>query len=368
MGTNDAYEELMSGMGFSGSARLRSIMEELMTGEQAQMVAALPASPAEVAQKTGFQEKAVQEGLDALAVAGVVYPKGGFGNHDYFYFTRHATGLLDGVLISQQLDPVKDKAALAQWHDFCINEMLAVVGKQASHLEAPPLRIVPAYKAIENLPDVKPYEDFRELLKAQERISIIPCPCRQRTEAVDEACDYTVEAEQWKCLQFGRGADDVMAKGVGREISVEEALEILEKIEDDGLLHTWPNNMEMTGAYASCQCCLDCCLAVLPLQSIGESVGKMWAKSRFEAVIDEDKCEGCQDCVERCQFDAIDMVKPKSSPSQDGRKKSKKLKARVDPEKCWGCGVCVMACDETKALGFKAVRPLEHIPARTVRT
>ncbi len=365
MSSNDAYEKLMSGLGFSGSARLRGIMEELMTGEQAQMVAALPASPAEVAEKTGLQEEAVQETLDALALSGVVYPKGGFGNHDYFYFTRHATGLLDGVLISQQLDPVKDKAALTKWHDFCINEMLAVVGKQMSHIQTAPLRIVPAYKAIEDLPDVEPHEDFRELLKAQERISIIPCPCRQRTEAVGESCEYTNEADQWQCLQFGRGTDDVMGKGVGKEISLDEALEILEKIESDGLLHTWPNNNEMAGAYASCQCCLDCCLAVLPLTSIGESVGKVWAKSRFEAVIDQEKCDGCQDCVERCQFDAIDMVPPGGDFSGNGRRKSKKLKAHVDPEKCWGCGVCVIACDETKALGFKAVRPLEHIPART---
>jgi NAD-dependent dihydropyrimidine dehydrogenase PreA subunit len=66
--------------------------------------------------------------------------------------------------------------------------------------------------------------------------------------------------------------------------------------------------------------------------------------------------------VERCQFDAIEMVKPE--PTQKG-KKSKKLKAEIISEKCWGCGVCVMACDEAKALGFKQVRPFDHVPAAT---
>lgn len=364
MGSSDAYEQLMSGLGFSGSARLRKIMERLMTHEQAQMVAALPASPAEVAEKTGFPEGAVLKELDALALEGVVYPKGGLVNHDYFYFTRYAVGLLDGTTGTQKLDIVKDKAVFEQWHDFCLHEMFPAMGKQQVRLPVPLMRIVPAYKAIRDLPDVEPHEDFRELLKAQDRISIIPCPCRQRTEAVGEPCDYTVEADQWKCLQFNQGAEDIIGRGAGKEIDIEEALEILEQIEDDGLLHTWPNNSDMTGAHFSCQCCMDCCVAVLPLQSVGESVGKMWAKSRFEAFTDQEKCDGCQDCVERCQFDAIEMVKPEHHGSGNGARKSKKLKAQVDSEKCWGCGVCVMACDETKALGFRVVRPVEHIPAR----
>ena len=46
--------------------------------------------------------------------------------------------------------------------------------------------------------------------------------------------------------------------------------------------------------------------------------------------MDQDSCTGCQDCVERCFFNAIEM---KKFPS------AKKLKASVDREKCFGCGV-----------------------------
>jgi Fe-S-cluster-containing dehydrogenase component len=53
------------------------------------------------------------------------------------------------------------------------------------------------------------------------------------------------------------------------------------------------------------------------------------------------------------------MVKPETPVKKKG---AKKLKALVDSEKCWGCGVCVPACDEAKAIGFKVVRPVEHIP------
>ncbi len=361
MGSNDAYEELSTRLGYPGSSRLRVIMEDLMTPEQAQMVATLPGSPAEVVEKTGFAEDAVLGALDELAMTGVVSPKGGIGNHDYFYFPEQITYFLDSTVGTQKRDIVKDKAFFERWEEFCIHEMYPKVGRETAKLETPPMRIVPAYKAIKDLPGVAPHEDFRELLKAQERISLIPCPCRQRRTAAGYECEYTTEEDSWKCLQFGSAADTIISRGAGREISIDEAMEVLENIEEDGLLHTWPNTSSMS-AYFSCQCCRDCCLMVLPLDSVGESIGHMWAKSRFEAFIDHDKCDGCQDCVERCQFDAIEMVKPEKD-SANGRKKSKKLKAQIDPEKCWGCGVCVVACDETKALGFKEVRPLEHVPA-----
>ena len=337
-------------------------MEGLMTPEQAQMVAALPGSPAEVVEKTGFAEEAVFKELDRLALLGVVHPKGKFSNRDYFYFTNQIVVFLDSTSGTQKRDIVQDKEFFERWEDFCVHEMNPTVGKANAKLEKPPMRIVPAYKAIRDLQDVAPHEDFRELLKAQERISIIPCPCRQRRTAAGHACEYSEEQDDWKCLQFGRSADNMIARGAAREIGIEEALEVLDRIEEDGLLHTWPNNSDMTGVHFSCQCCRDCCLMSLPLESVGESIGYMWAKSRFEAFIDQDKCDGCQNCVERCQFDAIEMIKPQYD-SRNGKKKSRKLKALVDPEKCWGCGVCVMVCDESSALGFKQVRPPGHIPA-----
>jgi heterodisulfide reductase subunit A-like polyferredoxin len=88
------------------------------------------------------------------------------------------------------------------------------------------------------------------------------------------------------------------------------------------------------------------------VQTHGADIGKFWAKSRFLAHIDQHVCTGCQTCVERCMFDAIEMVKVPGS---------KKLKAKVDPEKCYGCGVCVLKC-KPEALSMETARPLEHIP------
>jgi len=73
--------------------------------------------------------------------------------------------------------------------------------------------------------------------------------------------------------------------------------------------------------------------------------------SRYRARVDTDSCIGCQECVERCFFGAIEMTKVPGS---------KKLKASVNQDKCMGCGLCVIACAQ-KALIFDLVKPPEYL-------
>lgn len=49
------------------------------------------------------------------------------------------------------------------------------------------------------------------------------------------------------------------------------------------------------------------------------------------AIIDEEKCTGCESCVAECPSEAISMASDK---------------ATVDVETCIDCGVCVDACPE----------------------
>lgn len=73
--------------------------------------------------------------------------------------------------------------------------------------------------------------------------------------------------------------------------------------------------------------------------------------NRFAAVVDDAACIGCQDCVDKCMFNAIEMKKAAGS---------KKLKATIDKEKCRGCGVCVVGCKQ-KAMRLDIIRPKEYI-------
>jgi NAD-dependent dihydropyrimidine dehydrogenase PreA subunit len=356
MTASDSYQILMNNLKYPTSHRLRAILEDLITPDQAKMVAALPGTVDEVAQKTGLDAKIVKKDLDDLFYAGVVFPKGDFNDRQYFRFARSIGQLHDATQASKGRDVVKDREFYRLWHDFVIQEWYPDMGKAFSQAPRPRIRIIPAYQAIKDLPDILPCEDIREVFKAQKRIAVVPCSCRYRTTAVGEHCAHTAEEDLWQCVQVNRGAEYALAREAGKELNLNEALELIDKIEENGLLHTWHNNTSLIGANVSCHCCRDCCMMAVPMDIVKEPLNKLWEKSRFIAVVKEEACIGCQTCVDRCQFDAIEMVKP------EGATKTKKLKARVNPEACFGCGVCVVGCDQALALSMKLVRPPAHIP------
>jgi len=342
----------MERMGFPGSIRLRPIMEQMMSPDQARMALELPGTPQEVAEKTGIDVDRVRDNLDELYFKGVIFPRGDFRHREYFRFARSIGQLHDAVLATRELDVEKDRPFFQLWDDFVMNEMYPSFAERYRQLPGPISRIVPAYKAIKDLPGVLPYENFPEILKAQELIGVVPCSCRLNKDSVGEPCDRHDEVAHWTCVQFGRGADYITARGSGKELSKEEALALNDIIEESGLLHIWPNAAIMTGPKLSCQCCRDCCMNTIPLDQAGLPLSTLWEKSRYEAEVNQDECSGCQDCVDRCLFDAIGMVRPEGS---------KKYKAVVDPEECFGCGSCVVGCPQ-EAISMKVVRPPEHIP------
>ena len=54
----------------------------------------------------------------------------------------------------------------------------------------------------------------------------------------------------------------------------------------------------------------------------------------YEVIVEADKCEGCEECIEVCPVDVYEMKDGKSDP--------------VHAEECLGCESCVEVC-ETEA-------------------
>ncbi len=78
-----------------------------------------------------------------------------------------------------------------------------------------------------------------------------------------------------------------------------------------------------------------------------------FAKSRFIAEVDREKCLGCRTCADaRCPVGAVEI----KQDAQIGKQYSV-----IDAEECIGCGLCVLTC-KPGARKMKLVRPPEHIP------
>ncbi|OGP51813.1 MAG: hypothetical protein A2Y79_01220 [Deltaproteobacteria bacterium RBG_13_43_22] len=353
MSTPDSYTELAKRHGYSESIRYRHILEFLMTPPQADLVVLLPEKPEVLAAKLNLPLDKVISELEALFLKGVVFPKN-FQTRENPRFARSVGQFHDATQsilnLEEKIYNSEDRKELYRlWEDFCENEWYHNQVKRFNGLERPPTRVIPAYASIKDLPDIQPYEDMREIIKAQKVKTVNSCSCRKRRNTLGLTCEHSHDVN---CLQFNRGAEYALVRGTGRELTDEEAMKLVDEIEQDGLVHNWRNDRGMTGMTVMCNCCIDCCMIWHPVDTHQSDIGKMWKKSRFQAEVNQDLCNGCQTCVERCMFDAIEMTKVSGS---------KKLKSTVDPEKCFGCGVCVLKCEQ-QALKMKTVRPPEHIP------
>ncbi len=342
----DVYQSLAERLNYGASKYLPRILKKLATPEQASLILELPAPPQELAQRLKMDVDTVNKLLDDLYAKGVIFPKD-FKTREGYRFARSVMQLHDATECIQSLDEILAPELFELWEEFCQAEWYRDFAANLAKLDKPEGRVIPSYKAIQNNPGMLPCEDVREILRANELISATPCPCRRQARRCTKS---GIETEN--CLQFGRGAEYAISRGTGGKLSYDEALAIIDSVEEDGLVHSWMNSTQLVGR-VMCNCCDDCCVAWVPPIQNGVSIGKRWAKSRYVARVDQDLCSGCQTCIDRCQFDAIEMQKPPGS---------KKYKAIIDPEKCWGCGVCFIKCDP-RATTLELVRPAEHIPS-----
>lgn len=349
----DVYDTLTERLGFPGSKLLRAALEETLNPTEAKLVETLPGTVAEVAAKTSVPESEAKKVLDELYFRGMVVPTDSLDSRNAYRFHGRAVDVMDSVFINPRLDPNQGQTFGRKWQGFWKNEGELSFAAWLGGKE-PRARIVPAYGAIKDLIGILPQENFHELLKTQELISVQRCACRMRADLSGDKCTHTRETETNHCLSFGPSAELFIHQGVGKRLTLSEAITLSEVIEKEGLVHRWvfradasPSGMQHSG-----QCCTDCRIFQALVRG-GLDFTSEWQKSRYEAyVTDLDACDGCQICVERCHFDAIQMDKIPGS---------KRLKAAVDPEKCMGCGVCVIGCGQ-EAIKMQVVRPPEWIP------
>jgi ferredoxin len=326
METTDVYTELTVRLKDPTSECLRRIWQKLVTPEEGQMLLQLPAQPAELAQKMGLDEETAERKLQEFMERGVVIRT----SKGLFCLPHDMTQLHDANLASAE--KWIDTEILDLWMDYRDNEWAQKMAGGLGDSYVQLLKVFPAYKAMDRSPDLDkflPEEDIRELIRGADPIAVVPCTCRRSIRK----CDLPLDV----CLHFNRGAEYAINRGAGRRISAEEAIAIAGESEEAGLVHTWATGVERR-LTAICNCCRDCCDIFAIAGELGV-VDQILDKSRFRAEVDQDLCIGCEDCVDRCFFEAIEM--------EDS--------ATIDESKCFGCGLCAIVC-EPEAITMKLAK------------
>ncbi len=179
--------------------------------------------------------------------------------------------------------------------------------------------------------EVLDYERASQVLRDATDIGVSMCYCRHKAEHLDRSCDAPSEV----CLNINGGFDYVHRHGYARKIDVEEALDILARSREVGLVQI-ADNVQKRPIYM-CNCCGCCCLQLRAINRLG--VHSAVHTSNFLAAIDGETCRGCGRCARRCPVQAIHL----EPVARDGKLKGK-MRAAVDESICLGCGVCHAAC------------------------
>ncbi len=276
-----------------------------------------------IAAHTGLDPTLVREHLAQMARRGLVW---GYESDAGWVF--RLAPFVVGIYESTQLD--RELAELVEAY-FAGGGAVGIMGPQpALH------RVVPAQKALKS-EWILPYDDVRSLLLEMKSFAVRECICRVQQRLLDHPCEFP----ERMCLNYS-----ARERPAGEDsITQEEALAILGRAEEVGLVHTVSNVAEGCGYV--CNCCGCCCGILRGINDFG--VQNSVAQANFYAVIDPDLCAGCGICITRCQVHAILDAEGISV---------------VDRPRCIGCGLCVTGCPNGAArLERKPEAEIIHPPA-----
>ncbi len=164
------------------------------------------------------------------------------------------------------------------------------------------MHVIPVEKAISMENQSIDIEHISYWLKRYEgHIGASMCSCRYGRKLLDEGCadDYNM----W-CLGVGDMADYCRETGKGKDITYEEAMEILKRAEDNGFVHQITNIDGEGKIFAICNCNVNICNALRTSQLFNTP---NMSRSAYVAHVDSEKCVACGRCVEYCPAGAVKL-------------------------------------------------------------
>jgi NAD-dependent dihydropyrimidine dehydrogenase PreA subunit len=192
---------------------------------------------------------------------------------------------------------------------------------------------------------VVPSRRVEELIQKFDEIALGHCFCRHYKDMTGNPCKQTAERET--CFTFGKSARFTSEQGFSRMITKEEALKVLKKAEEDGLVHkAYHPNFDITKDETSiCNCCRCCCA-----NAVDNMIAPISTVTHFLAQVNADLCVGCGKCVEKCHTYAAYLGDDK--------------KAHRKEERCIGCGVCAHFCPKNAVTLVEGERIVRIPPPR----
>jgi len=312
----DALDRLPNGFPRTATGVEIRILEKIFSPQEASLASQLSGrmeAVDEIARRTGLPPEEAGTRLFQLARRGLAWFEKQEGR-PHFRLAPFLVGIYEA-----QLDRLDHELA------HLVEEYFANGGAVGIMQPQPALhRVVPAQGALKS-EWILPYDDVRAFLLSARTFNVRDCICRVQQDRLGRRCDFPLNI----CLSFSSKERSPQPG----DISQDEALALLERSEEIGLVHTVSN--VIAGVGYVCNCCGCCCALLRGIVELG--IENSVAHANYYAVIDPEVCAACGTCITRCQMHAIS--------DQNGA-------SVVNRERCIGCGLCVTRCP-TEAAGLQ---------------
>jgi Na+-translocating ferredoxin:NAD+ oxidoreductase RNF subunit RnfB len=309
------------------------ILKRFFTPDEASLtlhVTLIPEEARVIARRAKLPVEETESRLEEMSIKGLIYRINYKDNPTQYMSNQLVIGIWEFHV--NDLDP----QLIAD-----MNEYMPYLMKES--WKVPQLRTIPVNQSITAQTEIGTYEKAEELIRKHKKIAVAPCICRREKSMINEGCNAPEET----CMVFGKAAEYYLGNGLGRTINHEEALEIMRNADDAGLV-IQPSNSQK--AANICFCCGCCCGVLRNLKKYPKPAELV--SSPFHVMTNEDLCDGCSICIDRCPMDALSL---------EG------FKSTVNLHRCIGCGLCVTTCPtESLLLVRKPAEQQPHVPKTNV--
>ncbi len=298
------------------------ILKHLFTPEEAKIAINLSFTPEPLEEiykrleKTETSIKDLERILDSSVKKGAIHVKKE-GNKKYYFNAMFMIGMYD-------MQSKRSKEFLMEFLPDSSQYFSEAFDAELFRTGISQFRVIPIEKSVAHEHNVSSYEDLKKVIEnVKGSIAVAKCICRNKKDLYGEPCRQTNLRENCFILHE-TFAQTYIDEGWGKQVSKEEALEIMQKCEEDGLVYQ-PGNSQRPGNI--CCCCGCCCGYLSDIKELSHPLE--FLKTNYHAEVDPESCTGCQTCLDRCQMNALTLVDSIST---------------VNNDKCIGCGACVPTC------------------------